>query len=44
MPFIVNTASEREEMLRSIGVASFDDLIADIPEEIRLKKALEVFR
>jgi glycine dehydrogenase subunit 1 len=43
MPFIVNTASEREEMLRAIGAASFDDLIADIPEEIRLKKALDVF-
>ena len=43
MPFIVNTASEREEMLRAIGAASFDELIADIPEEIRLKKALEVF-
>jgi glycine dehydrogenase subunit 1 len=43
MPFIVNTASEREEMLRAIGVSSFDDLIADIPEEIRLKKALDLF-
>ena len=27
-------------MLRAIGVSSFDDLIVDIPEEIRLKKAL----
>ncbi|TLU57591.1 MAG: aminomethyl-transferring glycine dehydrogenase subunit GcvPA, partial [Chlorobium sp.] len=43
MPFIVNTASEREEMLRAIGASSFDDLIADIPEEIRLKKALDLF-
>lgn len=43
MPFIVNTDSEREEMLRSIGAASFDDLITDIPEEIRLKKALDLF-
>jgi glycine dehydrogenase subunit 1 len=43
MPFIVNTDSEREEMLRAIGVNSFDDLIADIPEEIRLKKALDLF-
>jgi glycine dehydrogenase subunit 1 len=43
MPFIVNTAGEREEMLRAIGVSSFDDLIADIPEEIRLKKALDLF-
>jgi glycine dehydrogenase subunit 1 len=43
MPFIVNTADEREEMLRAIGVSSFDGLIADIPEEIRLKKALDLF-
>ena len=43
MPFIVNTASEREEMLQAIGVSSFDALIADIPEEIRLKRALDLF-
>ncbi len=43
MPFIVNTESEREEMLQAIGVSSFDDLIVDIPEEIRLKKALDLF-
>ena len=43
MPFIVNTASEREEMLRAIGAGSFEELIADIPQEIRLKKALDVF-
>ncbi|MEI6847925.1 MAG: aminomethyl-transferring glycine dehydrogenase subunit GcvPA [Chlorobiaceae bacterium] len=43
MPFIVNTLAEREEMLRVIGVDSFDDLIQDIPQEIRLKKALDLF-
>lgn len=43
MPFIVNTADEREEMLQAIGVSSFDDLLVDIPEEIRLKKALDLF-
>ncbi|MBM3162819.1 MAG: aminomethyl-transferring glycine dehydrogenase subunit GcvPA [Chlorobi bacterium] len=43
MPFIVNTDRDREEMLRSIGAASFEELIADIPAEIRLKKALELF-
>ncbi len=40
MPFIVNTEKEQKEMLQAIGVSSFDDLIVDIPEEIRLKKAL----
>jgi glycine dehydrogenase subunit 1 len=43
MPFIINTPEEREEMLRAIGASSFDDLIKDIPEEIRLKKALDLF-
>ncbi len=43
MPFIVNTASEREEMLQAIGVSSFDALLVDIPEEIRLKRDLDLF-
>ena len=29
-------------MLRTIGVSSFDDLIVDIPEDIRLKRALDI--
>ncbi|EAT59709.1 aminomethyl-transferring glycine dehydrogenase subunit GcvPA [Chlorobium ferrooxidans] len=43
MPFIINTPEEREEMLRAIGAGSFEDLIKDIPEEIRLKKTLDLF-
>jgi len=43
MPFIVNTDRDREDMLRSIGAASFDDLITDIPQEIRLQRALDLF-
>ncbi|MBV5303754.1 MAG: aminomethyl-transferring glycine dehydrogenase subunit GcvPA [Chlorobium sp.] len=42
MPFIINTEREREEMLLAVGVNSFDDLIADIPEEIRLKRTLDI--
>ena len=42
MPFIANTDSDREEMLREIGVSSFDDLIADIPHELRLKRPLDL--
>jgi len=34
---------ELAEMLREIGVENFEALIADIPEEIRLKKALDLF-
>ncbi len=43
MPFIVNTDAERAEMLRQIGVDGFDDLVGDIPAEIRLNKALDLF-
>jgi glycine dehydrogenase subunit 1 len=43
MPFIVNTDAERAEMLRKIGVEGFEDLVVDIPEEIRLKRALNLF-
>ncbi len=42
MPFIINTEREREEMLRAVGANSFEDLVADIPEEIRLKRALDI--
>lgn len=42
MPFIVNTPEERREMLDAIGASSFTDLIADVPEEVRLQKALEL--
>jgi glycine dehydrogenase subunit 1 len=43
MPFIVNTDADRAEMLRKIGVGSFEELVVDIPEEIRLKRALDLF-
>ncbi len=42
MPFIANTNSERDEMLKQIGAATFDDLIADIPQELRLKEPLDL--
>jgi len=42
MPFIVNSDAERAEMLRQIGVEGFEDLVADIPAEIRLQKALDL--
>ncbi len=40
MAFIPNTEAEQQLMLDKIGVSSIDDLIAAIPEEIRLKQAL----
>lgn len=42
MPFIVNTDADRESMLHATGVSSFDELIVDIPREVRLNKALEL--
>jgi glycine dehydrogenase subunit 1 len=43
MPFIINTPEERAEMLGAIGVGSFEDLVKDIPVDVRLEKALELF-
>ncbi len=40
MPFIANTDRDCDEMLRGVGATSFDDLIADIPQELRLKEPL----
>lgn len=42
MPFIPNTDKERQEMLERIGVKNFDELIAAIPEELRLNKELNL--
>jgi len=37
MPFIPNTDRERQEMLKVIGVSSFEDLIKSIPESVRFR-------
>ncbi|MCK4680153.1 glycine dehydrogenase, partial [bacterium] len=42
MPYVSNTDRDREEMLREIGVASIDDLFADVPRELRTKTELDV--
>jgi len=42
MPYIPNTDQNREAMLKRIGVKSFDELVADIPAEIRLKAELKL--
>ncbi|HHV63333.1 MAG TPA: aminomethyl-transferring glycine dehydrogenase subunit GcvPA [Firmicutes bacterium] len=36
MDYIPNTDRDRQEMLDAIGVASIEELFADIPEEVRL--------
>jgi glycine dehydrogenase subunit 1 len=42
MAFVPNTDDDRREMLKSIGVSSFDELISDIPEKIRLRGELNL--
>ncbi len=42
MPYYPNTDDDRREMLDAIGVKSFDELIKDIPHEVRLKGDLKI--
>jgi glycine dehydrogenase subunit 1 len=42
MGFVPNTKSERDEMLREIGISSFDDLLAAIPEHLKLTRGLDL--
>ncbi|HOQ75267.1 MAG TPA: aminomethyl-transferring glycine dehydrogenase subunit GcvPA [Thermoclostridium sp.] len=40
--YIPNTGEQREEMLREIGVSGIEELFADIPGSIRLKRELDL--
>ena len=40
--YIPSTREERLAMLESIGMHSFDELYADIPEALRLKDGLSL--
>lgn len=42
MAFVPNTDKDRQEMLESIGVKSFDEIIANIPDDVRLKGELNM--
>jgi glycine dehydrogenase subunit 1 len=42
MPYISTTEQERQEMLREIGVTSFKELIASIPDKFVLKEMLNL--
>lgn len=42
MAFVPNTDNDRSEMFKAIGVNSFEELILDIPDEIKLKKPLNL--
>jgi glycine dehydrogenase subunit 1 len=40
--YLALTDADREVMLRAIGVASIEDLFADVPEQVRLRRELEL--
>lgn len=42
MGYVPNTEKDRREMLKAIGVKDIGDLLTDIPEEIRLKRDLDL--
>jgi len=42
MRYIPNTKEQLEEMLKEVGISSYEELISDIPENIRYKGALNV--
>ena len=42
MPYIPHTAEDRQAMLKAIGVASIDELFEMVPEELRLRRELEL--
>ncbi|OQX93110.1 MAG: glycine dehydrogenase, partial [Tenericutes bacterium 4572_104] len=42
MAFVPNTDNDRQEMLDAIGVKSFNDLLANIPDNLRLKSDLNL--
>ena len=42
MPYLLNTPDDKNEMLKSIGASSIDDLFSNIPESVRLKRPLDI--
>ena len=41
-PFLALTDDDREEMLKTIGVSSIDELFRDIPASMRLDRGLDL--
>lgn len=42
MPFIPTTDANRKEMLKTIGVSDFEELLESVPEEVRFKGELDL--
>ena len=41
-PFLALTESDREEMLRTVGAGSVDELFGDLPDAVRLQRPLDL--
>jgi len=37
MPYLVHSSTDRQEMLDALGAASFEDLLVDVPADLRLE-------
>src|SRR5215469_3726716 len=42
MTYIPNTPEDQQEMLQRIGFSSFEELLSPVPEEVRLRRPLEL--
>lgn len=42
MAYLLNTPAQRREMLETIGVASIDELLMQVPESLQLKRSLDL--
>jgi glycine dehydrogenase subunit 1 len=42
MRYIPSTEEQKKEMLKEIGVSSFEDLIESVPQEVRFKRKLNI--
>lgn len=42
MTYVPNTADEQQEMLRAVGAQTIEDLLAPIPQDVRLQRPLDL--
>ena len=42
MSYVPNTSAEQHEMLRAVGVDSIEQLLAPVPEPVRLRRSLDL--
>ncbi|NLD19912.1 MAG: aminomethyl-transferring glycine dehydrogenase subunit GcvPA [Clostridiales bacterium] len=40
--FVASTSKEQQEMLKAIGFTSFDEMFADVPDEVKLKEGMAI--